>query len=95
MQITAVTGGSFDPYGYSGIDDLFAQAVATDDAQERARLAADMERKLREDLLPMTPGMYQDNAVWQNNRITGSCRTRRRPRPGRRTSWCVGRAEQG
>ncbi|WP_168218603.1 ABC transporter substrate-binding protein [Nocardioides eburneiflavus] len=72
MQITAVTGGSFNPYGYDGIDDMWAEAVATKDINERASLTADIERKLREDLLPMTPGIYQDNAVWQHNRITGA-----------------------
>lgn len=72
MQITAVTGGSFNSYGYTGIDDLFNQAVQTADEGERAKLTAEMERKLREDLLPMAPGIRQDNAVWQNKRITGA-----------------------
>lgn len=72
MMITAVTGGSFNPYGYSGIDEGFAEAIATEDEDERAALTAQLERQLREDLLPMTPGIRQDNTVWHNNRITGA-----------------------
>ncbi|WP_309065554.1 ABC transporter substrate-binding protein [Microbacterium sp.] len=72
MMITAVTGGSFNPYGYSGIDEGFAKAIATEDEDERAKITADLERKLREDLLPMTPGIRQDNTVWHNDRITGA-----------------------
>lgn len=72
MQMTSVTGGSFNSYGYTGIDELFAQAVQTEDEAERAKLTAEMARISREELLSMTPGITQDNAVWQNKRITGA-----------------------
>lgn len=72
MQITSVTGGSFNSYGYTGIDELFAKAVQIEDDAERAKVTAEMARISREELLPMTPGITQDNAVWQNNRITGA-----------------------
>lgn len=72
MQNTAVTGGSFNAYGYSGVDDLFNKAVQTEDETARAEIVAQMERKLREELLPMAPGITQDNTVWQNKRITGA-----------------------
>lgn len=72
MQITAVTGGSFNQYAYTGVDELFQQAIQTEDETERAQIVKDMEQKLREDLLPMTPGITQDNAVYQGPRITGA-----------------------
>jgi peptide/nickel transport system substrate-binding protein len=72
MQVTAVSGGSFNHFGYTGIDDLYRKAVGTADPAERAKIAVQMEDRLRADLAPMVPGITQDNTVWQNKRITGA-----------------------
>ncbi|TGN65753.1 ABC transporter substrate-binding protein [Nocardioides eburneiflavus] len=72
LSLTAVTGGLFNQYGYTGIDDLFAEAQGTKDPAKQAELILQMEEKLREDLLPMVPGLEIHNTVWMNNRITGA-----------------------
>jgi len=70
--MTAVTGGSFNQYGYTGVDELFAQAIATEDPAARADLTVEMQAKLREDLLPMVPGIATHNSLWLNKRISGA-----------------------
>ncbi|CCH79432.1 putative Peptide/opine/nickel uptake ABC transporter periplasmic substrate-binding protein [Nostocoides japonicum T1-X7] len=72
LGITAVTGGTFNQYGYDGIDAVYAKAVGTKDPAVRARLVAQMERTLHEQLLPMVPGVGLVNTVWMNKRITGA-----------------------
>ena len=71
LGITAVTGGTFNQYGYSGVDGLYAQAVGTADPVRRARLIAQIETKLHDQLLPMVPGVQLYNDVFMNKRITG------------------------
>jgi peptide/nickel transport system substrate-binding protein len=71
IGITSVKGGSFNQYGYSGVDEPFAEAQATADEGERAKLVVDIEKTLNEQLLPMVPGVQIDNTVWMNKRITG------------------------
>lgn len=70
--MTAVTGGSFNQYGYNGVDELFAQAIATADPAERGAVVTEMQAKLQEDLLPMVPGIATYNSLWMNNRISGA-----------------------
>ncbi len=70
--MTAVSGGSFNQYGYTGVDELFAQAIATEDPAARADLTVEMQAKLREDLLPMVPGIATYNSLWLNKRISGA-----------------------
>lgn len=72
ISATAVTGGLFNQSGYSGIDDLYFQAVATEDEDERAALVLDMEKKLHEDAGPMLAGVELRNDVFMNKRITGA-----------------------
>ncbi|WP_125616698.1 ABC transporter substrate-binding protein [Specibacter cremeus] len=72
LATTAVSGGLFNQYGYSGVDDLFAKARGTADPVERAKLTAQIEAKLHDGLLPMVPGLLVDNTVWMNKRITGA-----------------------
>jgi peptide/nickel transport system substrate-binding protein len=71
IGITSVTAGSFNQYGYGGVDKPFAQAQATADEGDRAKLVVDIEKTLNDQLLPMVPGVQIDNTVWMNNRITG------------------------
>lgn len=70
--MTAVTGCSFNQYGYTGVDELFAQAIVTEDSAARAELTVEMQAKLREDLLPMAPGIATYNSLWLNKRISGA-----------------------
>lgn len=71
IGITSVKGGSFNQYGYSGVDKQYAQAQATADEGERATIVVDIEKTLNDQLLPMVPGVQIDNTVWMNKRITG------------------------
>ncbi|SDJ48132.1 peptide/nickel transport system substrate-binding protein [Frankineae bacterium MT45] len=70
--ITAVTGGSFNQYNYTGIDALYASAQATQDPSARAQIMVQIQQKLRDDLLPMVPGVTVYNSLWMNKRITGA-----------------------
>ncbi|MEA5455696.1 ABC transporter substrate-binding protein [Sinomonas sp. JGH33] len=72
LVTTAVSGGLFNQYNYAGVDDLYAKAVATADADKRAQLVSDIETKLHDELLPMVPGIKLDNTVWMNKKITGA-----------------------
>ncbi|MEV7282305.1 ABC transporter substrate-binding protein [Streptomyces sp. NPDC093111] len=72
LGITAVTGGSFNQSGYSGIDALYTEAVGTKDETARAKLVVRMERQLREETNPMFPGIQLTNDVWLGNRVTGA-----------------------
>ncbi|GGF19250.1 ABC transporter substrate-binding protein [Subtercola lobariae] len=72
LGITAVTGGTFNQSGYSGIDDLYAQAVSTPDDSERASLVTQMEQQLNDESTPMLPGIEVHNSVFMNNKITGA-----------------------
>ncbi|MDP5227030.1 MULTISPECIES: ABC transporter substrate-binding protein [Arthrobacter] len=72
LATTAVTGGTFNQSGYSGIDTLFAQARATQDTTERAKLVSQVEKKLNDEMNPMFPGVELHNNVWMNNRISGA-----------------------
>ncbi|AJF63688.1 ABC transporter substrate-binding protein [Streptomyces vietnamensis] len=72
LGITAVSGGSFNQSGYSGIDDLYAKAVAEKDDKTRAGLVVRMEKKLHDETTPMFSGIQLTNDVWLGNRITGA-----------------------
>jgi peptide/nickel transport system substrate-binding protein len=72
IGITAVTGGTFNQYNYSGVDDLYAKAVGTADPGQRAQLVSQIEKQLHDQLLPMVPGVQLNNDVWMNKRITGA-----------------------
>jgi hypothetical protein len=72
LGITAVTAGTFNQSGYSGIDKLYVQAVATADDTERAKLVTQMEKQLREEMNPMFPGVELHNDVFMNSRISGA-----------------------
>lgn len=72
MGATAVSGGIFNLYGYEGVDELFQEARSLADPDERAGLLVEMEGRLHDDLLPMTPGLEVDNTVWMNDRVTGA-----------------------
>lgn len=70
--LTAVTGAPFNQYDYGGIDDLYAEAQATTDPAARGNLLVEIQHKLRDELLPIVPGISSYNTVWLNNRITGA-----------------------
>lgn len=72
IGITAVSGGSFNQYNYGTEDARYTQAVATKDPAKRARLTAQIEQNLHNQLLPMAPGVQIYCTVWMNNRITGA-----------------------
>lgn len=72
LGIAARTGGTYNPYGYSGIDDLYGQAQATKDPEARAAIIAQMQEKTTADLLPMAPGVTHSSRLWMNNKITGA-----------------------
>lgn len=72
IAATAVTGGLFNQSGYSGVDDLYYQAVATADENERAAIVVDIEKKLHDEMGPMLPGVELRNDVFMNKRITGA-----------------------
>ncbi len=72
LGITAVKGGSFNQYGYTGIDAIYAKAQGTKDDAVRAQLIAQMMTKVRDQLLPMAPGITYASEVWMNKRITGA-----------------------
>ncbi|MFE1950498.1 ABC transporter substrate-binding protein [Streptomyces sp. NPDC059524] len=72
LGITAVSGGSFNQSGYSGIDDLYAKAVAEKDEGARAALVVRMEKKLHDETAPMFSGIQLTNDVWLGRRITGA-----------------------
>ncbi|MCZ0978524.1 ABC transporter substrate-binding protein [Streptomyces diastatochromogenes] len=72
LGITAVSGGSFNQSGYSGIDDLYAKAVAEKDDRARAEMVVEMEKKLHDETAPMFPGIRLTNDVWLGKRITGA-----------------------
>ncbi|MEV5514725.1 ABC transporter substrate-binding protein [Streptomyces flaveolus] len=69
---TAVSGGTFNQSGYSGIDELYAQAVGTKDVSARSQLVVRMEQKLHDEMNPMFPGLQLTNEVWLGSRITGA-----------------------
>ena len=72
LGITAVTGGSFNQSGYSGIDADYATAVATEDDGQRAALVAQMMTRLTNEMAPMAPGISHSSRLWMNNRISGA-----------------------
>nr|WP_308195582.1 ABC transporter substrate-binding protein [Agromyces cavernae] len=72
ISATAVTAGIFNQSGYDGIDELYYEAVATEDEAERAELVVQMEQQLYEEMGPMFPGVRLDNDVFMNKRITGA-----------------------
>lgn len=72
LGITAVSGGSFNQSGYSGIDKEYATAVATKDDELRAALIGQLMTKLTGDLAPMAPGLTHSNRLWMSNRISGA-----------------------
>jgi peptide/nickel transport system substrate-binding protein len=72
LDATAVYGGIFNQYGYTGVDSLFAQAQGSASAARRAQLLGQIETILHSQLLPMVPGLQEDNTVWMNKRITGA-----------------------
>lgn len=72
LGLTAVTGGTFNQSGYSGIDDLYASAVGTKEDAARAKLVTQMEQKLHDEMNPMFPGIQLNNDVWLGNKITGA-----------------------
>jgi peptide/nickel transport system substrate-binding protein len=72
IALTAVTGASFNQSGYDGVDGLYAKAVGTKDDDERARVVLEMATKLREEMVPMLPGVEMTNELWLNSRITGA-----------------------
>lgn len=69
---TAVSGGSFNQYGYSGVDKLYAQAAGTQDPASRAKIMVQIQKKLGQQLLPMVPGISSYNTLWMNNKISGA-----------------------
>jgi peptide/nickel transport system substrate-binding protein len=72
LGITAVTGGTFNQGGYSGIDGLYAKAVGTADDATRAQLVVQMETRLHDQMNPLIPGVQLTNDVWLGSRITGA-----------------------
>jgi len=70
--ITSVSGASFNQYGYSGVDRVYAKAQGTSDPAARDRLVTRIQKQLRDELLPMAPGINTYNTVWLNKRITGA-----------------------
>jgi peptide/nickel transport system substrate-binding protein len=72
LGIAAVTGGSFNQSGYSGIDADYAKAVATQDDEQRATLVGQMMTKLTADMAPMAPGISHSSRLWMNKRISGA-----------------------
>lgn len=72
LGLTSVTGGVFNQGGYTGIDDLFAQAVGEKDDAARSKLVLEMEKKLHDEVNPMFPGVELENNVWLGKGITGA-----------------------
>lgn len=72
IGIVAVTGGSFNQWGYTGIDAMYNQAQETKDPIARGKLVAEMMEKTTKDLLPMAPGITRSSRLWMNNSITGA-----------------------
>ncbi|MFG2884329.1 ABC transporter substrate-binding protein [Streptomyces sp. NPDC048297] len=72
LGLTAVTGGTFNQSGYTGIDGLYAKAVGTKDEGARSKLVVQMEKKLHDEMNPMFPGIELTNDVWLGSRITGA-----------------------
>jgi len=72
LGITAVSNGSFNQGGYSGIDKTYAQAVATKDPAARAQLVAQMEKQLHDEMNPMIGGVELVSDMWMNKRISGA-----------------------
>jgi peptide/nickel transport system substrate-binding protein len=72
LGITAVSGGSFNQSGYSGIDADYAKAVATADDGQRAALVAQMMTRLTNEMAPMAPGISHSSRLWMNNKISGA-----------------------
>lgn len=72
LGITALKGGSFNMYGYTGIDALYGQAQAEKDPQARARIVLQIQQKTTSELLPMVPGVFSSSRLWMNRRLTGA-----------------------
>ncbi|MFB6781754.1 ABC transporter substrate-binding protein [Streptomyces sp. NPDC056352] len=72
LGLTAVTGGTFNQSGYSGIDGLYAKAISTQDDSARSKLVLQMEQKLHDEMDPMFPGIQLTNDVWLGSKITGA-----------------------
>ena len=72
IATTAVTGGSFNQSGYSGIDAMFYKAVGTADPKARAQQIVAMEKKLYDQAGPLSPGIGLYNTTFMNKRITGA-----------------------
>jgi peptide/nickel transport system substrate-binding protein len=72
LGIAALKGGSFNAYGYSGIDKLYAQAQAAKDPEARATLIGRIQKKTTADLLPMVPGVSHSSRLWMKKGLTGA-----------------------
>lgn len=72
LATTAVTYGSFNQSGYSGIDSMFYAAVANADPKSRAQQIVAMEKKLYNEAGPMSAGIELYNTTFMNKRITGA-----------------------
>ncbi|WP_326791829.1 ABC transporter substrate-binding protein [Streptomyces sp. NBC_00841] len=72
LGLTAVTGGTFNQSGYSGIDGLYAKAISTQDDNARSKLVLQMEQKLHDEMDPMFSGIQLTNDVWLGSKITGA-----------------------
>ncbi|MGW0994666.1 ABC transporter substrate-binding protein [Streptomyces sp. NPDC002523] len=72
LGLTAVTGGTFNQSGYTGIDGLYAKAIGTKDDSARSNLVVQMERKLHDEMNPMFSGIQLTNDVWLGSKITGA-----------------------
>jgi len=70
--LTAASTGPGNRYGYDGIDDLYTKAQGTADLTARSEVLAQIQEKLAEDVIPMTPGIEEKNTLWMNKRITGA-----------------------
>jgi peptide/nickel transport system substrate-binding protein len=72
LGIAALDGGSFNQYGYSGIDELYGKAQAEKDPEARAAIIGQIQQKTTADLLPMVPGISHSSRLWMNKRVTGA-----------------------
>ncbi|WP_426563819.1 ABC transporter substrate-binding protein [Angustibacter sp. McL0619] len=72
VGITSATGGSFNQYGYNGIDSLYDQARATADPAEQGKIQAQIMTKLTDELLTMAPGLSRASRLFMNKRVTGA-----------------------
>jgi len=72
LGIAALNGGSFNQYGYTGIDQMFGDALGEVDPVKRATMIGQIQAKTTADLLPMVPGISHSSRLWMNKRVTGA-----------------------